>query len=194
MQRNSLISFGFALAALLPLALSPAFAADTGGGGAGGGAGGGSILPPPSGNPTRDPGNLGRQAALPGLDLEGKVVDAAGAPVGGVRVKMFASGIIAGSTRTASDGTFRLEANPMRGERITTDLWFESPDPDQYIDVNVVLSAARNGLFPPCTTRITTRPEGSVIEVTMLSADQMQEQLKRTECLEGGTVQGPAAP
>ena len=189
MNRKQLI-LAAALACTALLAPPLAFAADPGGGSSGGGSD--NLLP--TGNPAGDQGNTVHQTQLQGLAIQGKVVDGGGAPLGGVRVKLFAAGILAGHARTASDGTFTLEGNPMRGERITTDIWFESPDPAKYVDVNVVLTAAQNGLFPDCTPRITPRDGSAVIEVTMRSAEQLREELKRSDCLEGGAVQGPAAP
>jgi hypothetical protein len=182
-----------AVAGLLAVA-SVATAADPGGGG---GAGGGDVIPPPR-IVGRTTGDAVRGQQLPGLDFEGTVVNGEGVPIGSVRVKMFSNGRVVAHTTTDADGTFLLQGNPMRDENHTTDLWFESPNPKRYIDVNVLVSAAKGavekGLFPPCTPRVTLHNNTAVIEVTMMSAEERQNDLVTSQCLEGGVVQGPAGP
>jgi hypothetical protein len=162
-----------------------------------GGTGPGSTLPQPLDvSPTRDPGRTAHSAALPGIDISGRVVDAAGRPFGDVRVKLFADGLLVEHARTASDGTFLLQGNPPRDEGTSVDLWFESPDAEKWLDVHAIVRQANvpGELSADCTPRVNLMQDAGTIEVTMRTAEQQQEFLKSSQCLQGGAMQGPAGP
>jgi protocatechuate 3,4-dioxygenase beta subunit len=84
-------------------------------------------------------------AANAGGVLEGRVVDAAGRPVPGAEVVLYARSFVTnderGRTRTGPDGAFRFEGNDShalqlqaaapglgRSERVTVRLWFRAQD------------------------------------------------------------------
>ena len=147
---------------------------------------------------TRDPGNTVAQRALPTLDVQGIVVDKGGAPISGVRVKMFSNGMIVEDKPTTADGRFVISASPSGGKDATTTIWFQSPDTSKYLDVGYLVSASEAAvereLFPYCTERISLQKDRATIEVTLLSEDERKEALATSECLQGGAVQGPAGP
>jgi hypothetical protein len=160
--------------------------------------GGGDAPPGGSGEPTPrrlendvsgDVGT-GQRGQAPTLDIEGKVLDAAGRPIEGVLVKAFADGLLSGSAKSAVDGSFRLAASLVetsgKGSAV---LWFQSPH-TEHLDGQVVLwtgaAAGAQGLFPPCTQiapidggRMTGR-----VEVTLRTADERQKDVAVSDCLE----------
>ncbi|MBZ0266891.1 carboxypeptidase-like regulatory domain-containing protein [bacterium] len=120
--------------------------------------------------------------------IEGKVHDKAGAPLEGIRVRLFWNGMSLEAVRTDVDGSFLLSQNPPAGDDDTTDLWIESPDPDRYVDVNVILlagkSARDNNIFSACTAKVDITGTGAMVDVTMLSPDERKEMVQQSRCLE----------
>ncbi|MCI0635226.1 MAG: carboxypeptidase-like regulatory domain-containing protein, partial [Actinobacteria bacterium] len=94
-----------------------------------------------------------QRGLVPTVDIEGKVLDAAGRPLVGVLVKAFADGVLSGSARSDDDGSFRLSASLVeRSGKGSAVLWFQSPH-SEHLDGQVVLWAGEvakaEGLFPP---------------------------------------------
>jgi hypothetical protein len=123
----------------------------------------------------------------PTFHIEGVVRSLAGAPLSGVTVKMFSSGLVAGSATTDSDGSFQIEGTPDLKESTNTTLWFQSADPERYLDSSAVLSvgkvARERGLVPSCVPRIKVLGTSAQVEVTMMSADEWQKELEKSGCL-----------
>lgn len=123
----------------------------------------------------------------PTFHIEGVVRSLEGVPISGVTVKMFSSGLVAGSARTESDGSFKIEGNPVLKESTNTTLWFQSQDPERYLDTSAVLSlgkvARERGLVPACIPRIKVLGASAQVEVTMMSADEWQKELEKSGCL-----------
>lgn len=127
--------------------------------------------------------------ALPeSVQIEGKVHDKAGKPLEGFRVRLFWNGMSLEAVTTDVDGSFLLSKNPPGGENNTTDLWIESPDPERYVDVNVILSEGRNArdnnLFSACTATVDITATGATVDVTMLSPDERKQMVQESRCLE----------
>jgi hypothetical protein len=188
------------IAALTGLVLGPgaeAIAASSGGGTSGGGV------------PT-DPGanimvqekrisedtqidHTGMRDPTAAFQISGRVYNGSGEPMAGILVKMFTNGTIAAHAKTDVDGAFSIEANPMTGGNNTTDLWFESPDPEAILDSNVVLAtgkvARERGLIPSCTQKVDILGSFAEVEVIMMTPDQRKESLEQSQCLEQGGAQ-----
>jgi hypothetical protein len=169
----------FAVAGAMTLIASETAAAP--GGGSGGGSGGA-----PSSPSIRDPAALPREGESPAFRVGGKVVDRGGAALDGVVVKMFANGMLVGTTETDRDGSFEVEGNPQSGANDTTTLWFESPD-EGLLPTGVILGlgsvAAERHLFSACTPRLRFLGDLARIDVTMLTLAQRNEELSRANCV-----------
>jgi hypothetical protein len=120
--------------------------------------------------------------------IEGTVHDKAGKPLEGIRVRLFWNGMSLEAVRTDVDGSFLMSKNPPAGDENTTDLWIESPDPDRYVDVNVILAAGKsardNGIFSACTATVDVSGTGAIVDVTMFSPDERKETVQQSRCLE----------
>lgn len=130
-----------------------------------------------------------QRGPLPTVQLEGRVVDSGGAPLGGIVVKVFANGVMASSAKTDPDGTFLIASYPMREPKGSAVIWFQCPDPDRYLDASVVLWAGKvaqeQRLFPDCTEFLRTVGGNATIEVTMRSVDERKMALIESQCFEG---------
>lgn len=139
---------------------------------------------------TGSPITPGREAPA-GIQVDGRVVTGSGAPLAGVLVKVFSNGVVTATERTDSDGSFAVRANPAVGGNNTTVLWFESPDPERYLDSQAVLhegTVARElGLFPPCVQKTEIAGSNAQIEVTMMTLDERKAALEQSRCLERGS-------
>ena len=170
---------------------SAALAAGTGGGASGGGGG----APPPSigtqeqrimESTTQESfsGQRGDEAAF---EISGRVFDGSGLPMSGILVKMFTNGTLSAHAKTDVDGAFSITANPMIGGNNTTDLWFESPDPEKILDSNVVLAAGEvaqeKNLIPRCTQKVELLGNYAEVEVTMMTPDERKISLEQSGCL-----------
>jgi len=122
------------------------------------------------------------------IRIEGKVHDKAGKPLEGFRVRLFWNGLSLEAVRTDVDGSFLLSKNPPAGENNTADLWIESPDPDRYLDVNVILVAGKaareHDIFSACTATVDVTGTGALVDVTMFSPDERKEMVQESRCLE----------
>lgn len=137
-----------------------------------------------------------QRGQMPAVDVEGRVVDASGRPLGGVLVKAFADGLISGSATSDTDGSFRLAATLVetsgKGSAV---LWFDSPR-DEHLDALVVLwtgdAAKAAGVFPPCTQILPVHGGRTIgkVEVTMRTADERRKAVAASECLEGAAEPG----
>ena len=62
--------------------------------------------------------------------------------------------------RTDGDGRFTLAAHPMREEKGSAVIWFQSPDAQLYVDTSIVVRAGKTALehhlFPECTQFLQT--------------------------------------
>jgi hypothetical protein len=138
----------------------------------------GSVL-----NPTRD--------AAPAFQIDGTVEDGGGGPLGGVVVKLFNNGVVAASAKTAADGSFRIEANPLLGGNNSSVLWFQSPDPERLLDVQAVLSegqtARETGLFPRCVQRVEILGSHATVAVRLMTPDEKKAVVEQSKCLEAGS-------
>ena len=156
-----------------------------------GDSGGGSSAPLPS-----EPRRVRHDSALDAVGqrmlpasvrIQGTVRDPSGAPMADVRVRLFWNGASLEAVRTDVDGTFAMSENPPSGENHTVDLWFESPDLERYVDVNVVLAAGRsareNGIFSSCTPQVSVSGRGATVDVTMLSLDENKKLVQESGCL-----------
>jgi hypothetical protein len=116
------------------------------------------------------------------------VSDVAGNALAGIVVKMFTNGVLKANAKTDVDGSFEIEANPMSGGNNTTDLWFQSPDPDQFLDTNVVLASGKvareRNLFPECTQKVDLLGNFVEVEVKMMTQEERKNALVETKCLE----------
>lgn len=181
-------AFALALASLLVPSVAPAAPGDAP---PGGGSSGGSGVPELRRIERGAPGQTVSPERLPGdsIRLEGRVVDGSGSPVAKVAVKLFADGALVGSTTTSPDGLFVLAANPMQSGKGSAVMWFQSPDPEIYLDASVVLwaadSARQHGLFPPCTQFVQSTQGIATVEVTMRSLDERKTAVVASKCLEG---------
>jgi hypothetical protein len=123
----------------------------------------------------------------PSFHVEGVVRSAAGVPLAGVTVKMFSNGVVAGSTTTETDGSFEIEGTPELKESTNTTIWFQSLDPERYLDASAVLSvgsvARQRNLVPTCVPRIQITGTSARVEVTMMSAEEWQKELEQSGCL-----------
>lgn len=132
----------------------------------------------------------GREAPA-SLQVDGRVSTASGAPLGDVLVKVFSNGVVTATARTEPDGAFSVRANPPAGGNNTTVLWFESPDPDRYLDTEAVLAegtvARDQKLFPECVQRIEIMGNNARLEVTMRTLDERRKALEESRCLERGS-------
>ena len=162
-------------------------------------AGGGSTSSgsPTGGSPTADPrphddisGSpiVAQRGASVNVQLEGRVVDAAGNPLPGIVVKTFANGVLAGSSKTQGDGTFTLAAHPMREAKGSAVVWFQTPDAQRYLDTFVVLWAGKTAqdrhLFPECTPILKSIGNAANLEVTMRSVAERREAVIASKCFE----------
>jgi hypothetical protein len=175
-------------AALLPAPAVPLLAAPGGGGGSPGGGDGGATLRDSGSNVSGDV-PAAQRAASAAVQVDGRVVDGAGRPLGGIAVKVFADGVLTGSATTAADGFFALVTNPMESGKGSAVVWFQSPDPEAYVDSWIVLwvsdSAKQSGLFPPCTERVAGSRGTREVEITLRSADERRKVVVESKCLEG---------
>jgi len=162
---------------------------------AGGSSGAGGATPPPSSTENRRVQNdttqepIMAQRVLPAsVQLEGHVHTLANEPLAGLRVRLFSNGVALETVTTDADGAFLITANPPAGENNTSDLWIESPDPEKYIDVNVLLAAGRvareQRLYSACTPEVKVTASGAAVEVTMFSIDEKKNALVQSKCLE----------
>ena len=168
--------------ALTLLLASPALAASPP-------AGGGSSTPEP--RPVEIGGRV--DSSVPqrntptALQIAGTVTDSAGSGLPDLVVKVFARGVLAGSARTGADGTFLLDADVMMGPDVTADLWVQSPDPERYVDANVVLSEAKAArdlaLFSACTPRAQFFQNATDLKIQMLSPRERQKAVLEQGCL-----------
>ncbi len=154
----------------------------------------GDPAPPPEPPDTRDVAGRSGSSPVPqradaaSVAVEGRVTDGAGKPLMGVPVKLFADGVTVSATNTLADGTFRISANPMHRENGSAVLWVQSPDPEKYVDANVVLwssdAAKAAGLFSPCTLSL-EGVIGGTVEVKLRSADELKAAVVASKCLGG---------
>lgn len=129
------------------------------------------------------------QRGLPAsVRIEGQVHTVSNEPLANLRVRLFSNGVSLETVTTDMDGSFQLSANPMVGENNTSDLWIETPDPEKYVDVNVLLSAGRvareQRLYSACTPQVNVTANGAAIDVTMFSIDEEKQALAESKCLE----------
>jgi hypothetical protein len=119
--------------------------------------------------------------------IEGTVVDAKGAPIEGVVIKLFANGLVRGTAQSANDGKFSLEGNPPVGGNNSSVIWFQSPAPDRLLDSHVVLYAGdvarERRLFADCVQRVTIAGNTAEVEVTLLSEAERFAALEASGCL-----------
>ena len=131
------------------------------------------------------------QGRTPGMQVSGQVVDRGGRALDGVVVKMFANGMISGSTTTDPEGAFYIEGDPTIGGNNTTVLWFESPG-TELLPANVILSlgdvARERGLYPDCTPRIDFLGSATQVEVVLLTLKERNESVRESECLGRATA------
>lgn len=139
---------------------------------------GGSTL-----NPTRD--------AEPAFQIDGAVADGSGRPLADVIVKLFNNGLVSASAQTATDGSFRIQADPALGGNNSSVLWFQSPDPERLLDAQAVLSegsAAREaGLFPRCVPRVNIVGSQATVAVRLMTEDEAKAAVEQSKCLESGS-------
>lgn len=139
-------------------------------------------------NDVSQPMSAAMRALPQSVRIEGKVHDKAGKPLEGFRVRLFWNGMSLETVTTDVDGSFLLSKNPPAGENNTTDLWIVSPDPERYVDVNVILSEGRNArdnkLFSACTATVDVTATGATVDVTMLSPDEQKQMVQESRCLE----------
>lgn len=131
------------------------------------------------------------QRAIPQtVEIAGIIQNSAGDRLPGIRVKLFSNGVSVESATSGPDGTFSLTANPMAGAQQTTDLWIESPDPEIYLDENVVLmaSSAARHLFPECTSTVDLQRNATNIIVTLFSSDEKKDAVRESKCLENAAA------
>jgi hypothetical protein len=127
----------------------------------------------------------GTPMGLPEQMLSGSVTDAAGQPLGGVAIKLFADGSLAQVAHTAASGAYEMQI-PLNLEKDqTVVLWFVSTS-EPLMPKPVVLkesSAARSGaLFSPCTLEVKMRPQMRV-DVKLLTENEELASLKAKGCL-----------
>jgi hypothetical protein len=160
-----------------------------GGPGSGGGDVGGPVMDPRRNQDVSGDVTVAQRSPTAAVQLEGRAVDAGGKPLGGIVVKVFANGVLVASTKTEGDGTFLLDAHPMREPKGSAVIWFQSPDPERYVDASVVLWASKAAeagrLFPECTQLLKTVGGTGKIEVTMRSVDERKLAVIESRCLEG---------
>ena len=120
--------------------------------------------------------------------LQGTVVNSAGKPLADVAVKLFVDGVTVTAATTAGDGTFRLDANPMRRPTGSAVVWFQSPDVAKYVDTSVALwesaAAKEHDLFSACTRSLEGSAAGG-LDVTLRSVDELQAVVVSSKCLAG---------
>lgn len=153
--------------------------------------GGGSRAPIETHRSREDVGGettIGERSPEATIDLEGRVTNSAGAPLGAVLVKAFANGLLMGSVRTDADGTFSLSAHPMHAKKGSAVVWFESPDVTKYLDTSLVLwedkGAAELRMFPACTQTVHGESNYGKLDVTLRSMDELQSAVIASKCLE----------
>ena len=116
-------------------------------------------------------------------------MDSGGKPVPGVTIKAFANGVLAASARTDGDGRFTLAAHPMREEKGSAVIWFQSPDAQLYVDTSIVVWAGKTALehhlFPECTQFLKTIGGAANVEVTMRSVAERGVAVMESKCFEG---------
>jgi hypothetical protein len=184
------LSQTFFFATLVALSATGALAAPGDVGSAGSSSDPGTFIEDRWGVETRDARNLVPQESAPsGLQLGGTVHDLAGRALSGVVVKLFTNGVTAAQALTDVDGSFEIRANPMLGEDLTAELWFQSANPS-FLDANVVLAAGRvareRHLFPPCTQKVELLGDATAVTVTMLTLEERTQAILDSDCLERG--------
>ncbi len=162
-----------------------------------------AAAPPSSGGSTPTPSNpesrriqrdIGGDATLaqrgmpPAYSISGRVVETSESPLAGVVIKLFANGILEDSITSDGDGSFSIETNPLTTGDGSWILWFESPDPEKFLDTDVVVQAGKvareRGLFPPCVAQVTTIGGNATVVVTMMTPDERREIVTGSNCLE----------
>jgi hypothetical protein len=117
--------------------------------------------------------------------ISGSVTDAASKPLGGVAIKLFASGALVQVTYTASSGAYELRV-PLNLDRDeTVVLWFLSTT-EPLMPQAVVLKqsgvARSAGLFSPCTRETKMRTQMRV-DVKLLTESEAIASLQGKGCL-----------
>lgn len=169
MKRSVLVSL--ALVASLALA---SYAAEPPGKPTGGG-----TQPPLS--PTPENATL----SFPEQMISGSVTDASNNPLGGVAIKLFASGSLVQVTYTASSGAYELRVPLDLDKDETVVLWFLSTT-EPLMPQSVVLkqsgTARSAGLFSQCTREAKMRSQMRV-DVKLLTESETIASLRGKGCL-----------
>jgi hypothetical protein len=129
------------------------------------------------------PGNA--PLSFPEQMISGSVTDAGSKPLGGVAIKLFASGALVQVTHTTPSGAYELRV-PLNLERDeTVVLWFVSttePLMPQAIVLKQSGLARSAGLFSPCTRETKMRTQMRV-DVKLLTESEAVASLRGKGCL-----------
>jgi hypothetical protein len=140
---------------------------------------GGGTQPPIQPNPENAP------LSFPEQMISGSVTDSGSQPLGGVAIKLFASGALVEVTYTTASGAYevRVPLNLDRDETVV--LWFVStsePLMPQAIVLKQSGEARSAGLFSPCTRETKMRTQMRV-DVKLLTESEAVASLKGKGCL-----------
>ena len=119
--------------------------------------------------------------------LSGRVIGADGAGLGGVAVKLFEEGFLQAETRTAGDGSYRLEVSYLADSDWTLMVWFVPPGSDLVPEIVILRESLRSqelGLWSGCLPRIDLQPVMS-FDALLLNEEQKLEQMSQMDCVRG---------
>jgi hypothetical protein len=123
--------------------------------------------------------------SFPEQMISGSVIDSGSKPLGGVAIKLFASGALVQVTHTTSSGAYELRV-PLNLDRDeTVVLWFVSttePLMPQAIVLKQSGAARSADLFSPCTRETKMRTQMRV-DVKLLTENETIASLKGKGCL-----------
>ena len=123
--------------------------------------------------------------SFPEQMISGSVTDSGDKPLGGVAIKLFASGNLVQVTHTTSNGAYELRVPLNLDKDETVVLWFLSTT-EPLMPQTIVLKqsgAAHSGnLFSPCTREMRMRPQMRV-DVRLLTEGEALAALRGRGCL-----------
>jgi hypothetical protein len=156
------------------------------------------LAAPSSGSPSsgtdRDP-DSGRQPKIEemktlGVDRQlasfaGMVLDVNDRPIGGVQVKLFIDGEVAGRAVSESNGYYDLRAAYDPSDDVTVLLWFVAPDralmPKELV-IQESKSSRANGLISKCVPRASLSP-GRQFRIYLFDVESRNKELAESGCI-----------
>jgi hypothetical protein len=119
--------------------------------------------------------------------LTGKVTSAAGAPLAGVKVKLFEEGFLLNETTTGADGSYELNVDYLPDIDWTVMVWYVAPNPSLLPEILILRESLKSkelGLWSPCLPRLELRRTMS-FDVTLMAEEKKLEQMTTMDCMKG---------